>query len=93
MVNHQGQFLSCDCLDVPWISCLDSEPRQGTGLFPNTREYSRYFGLGGRVAKLLGDDTIVMDAVGGERASLLGYSEGGAPATPPAGTTHTSERS
>lgn len=31
--NRQSQFLWFDRLDVPWISCLDSESRQGTGLF------------------------------------------------------------
>ena len=31
--NRQSHFLWFDRLDVPWISCLDSESRQGTGSF------------------------------------------------------------
>ena len=31
--NRQSHFLWFDRLDVPWISCLDSESRQGIGLF------------------------------------------------------------
>jgi hypothetical protein len=31
--NRQRHFLWCDRLDVPWISCLDSESCQGIGLF------------------------------------------------------------
>jgi len=34
--------------------------RMGTGLFPNTREYSRYFGLNDRRLALAKPDAIVM---------------------------------
>jgi aspartate carbamoyltransferase catalytic subunit len=39
---------------------IQKERLAGAGLFPNTREYSRYFGLGLRMAERLGKDTIVM---------------------------------
>src|SRR5262249_47372079 len=34
--------------------------RIGSGLFPNTREYSRYFGLGARLLERAKPDAIVM---------------------------------
>jgi aspartate carbamoyltransferase catalytic subunit len=46
--------------DVVMMLRIQKERLDGAGLFPNTREYSRYFGLGGRVAKLLRPDAIIM---------------------------------
>src|SRR5204862_7082566 len=46
--------------DVVMMLRIQKERAQGPGLFPNTREYSRYFGLGPRLAARLRDDAIVM---------------------------------
>ena len=46
--------------DVVMMLRIQKERLDGAGLFPNTREYSRYFGLGGRVVKLLKPDAIIM---------------------------------
>ena len=46
--------------DVVMMLRIQKERLGGPGLFPNTREYSRYFGLGPRAASLLRDDAIVM---------------------------------
>jgi aspartate carbamoyltransferase catalytic subunit len=45
--------------DVVMMLRIQKE-RMGTGLFPNTREYSRYFGLGPRNLELAKPDAIVM---------------------------------
>ncbi len=39
---------------------IQKERAQGPSLYPNNREYSRYFGLGPRLLELLADDAIVM---------------------------------
>jgi aspartate carbamoyltransferase catalytic subunit len=46
--------------DVVMMLRIQKERLDGAGLFPNTREYSRYFGLGGRLAKTLKPDAIIM---------------------------------
>jgi aspartate carbamoyltransferase catalytic subunit len=46
--------------DVVMMLCIQLERLHGAGLFPNTREYSRYFGLGPRLAATLKPDAIVM---------------------------------
>jgi aspartate carbamoyltransferase catalytic subunit len=46
--------------DVVIMLRIQKERLDQTSLFPNTREYSRYFGLGMRMAARLGKDTIVM---------------------------------
>ncbi len=46
--------------DVVMMLRIQSERLGGAGLFPNTREYSRYFGLGTRLAATLKPDAIVM---------------------------------
>jgi aspartate carbamoyltransferase catalytic subunit len=46
--------------DVVMMLRIQKERIEGPGLFPNTREYSRYFGLGPRLAGRLKDDAIVM---------------------------------
>ncbi len=46
--------------DVVIMLRIQKERLDQTSLFPNTREYSRYFGLGPRLAATLGKDTIVM---------------------------------
>jgi aspartate carbamoyltransferase catalytic subunit len=46
--------------DVVIMLRIQQERLDGAGLFPNTREYSRYFGLGLRLAERLKPDTIVM---------------------------------
>jgi aspartate carbamoyltransferase catalytic subunit len=46
--------------DVVIMLRIQKERLDQTSLFPNTREYSRYFGLGQRMAARLGKDTIVM---------------------------------
>ena len=46
--------------DVVMMLRIQSERIEGVGPFPDTREYSRTFGLGGRVGRLLGERTIVM---------------------------------
>ncbi len=45
--------------DVVMMLRIQKE-RMGTGLFPNTREYSRYFGLNDRRLALAKPDAIVM---------------------------------
>lgn len=49
-----------DGADVVMMLRIQKERLAGPGLFPNTREYSRYFGLGPRLAGRLKDDAIVM---------------------------------
>jgi aspartate carbamoyltransferase catalytic subunit len=49
-----------DGADVVMMLRIQKERLDGAGLFPNTREYSRYFGLGGRLAKTLKSDAIIM---------------------------------
>jgi aspartate carbamoyltransferase catalytic subunit len=46
--------------DVVMMLRIQKERLDGAGLFPNTREYSRYFGLGQRMAATLKPDAIVM---------------------------------
>jgi aspartate carbamoyltransferase catalytic subunit len=46
-------------VDVVMMLRIQKE-RMGTGLFPNTREYSRYFGLNDRRLALANPDAIVM---------------------------------
>jgi aspartate carbamoyltransferase catalytic subunit len=46
--------------DVVMMLRIQAERAHGAGLFPNTREYSRYFGLGPRLAATLKPDAIVM---------------------------------
>jgi aspartate carbamoyltransferase catalytic subunit len=46
--------------DVIIMLRIQLERLGGAGLFPNTREYSRYFGLGPRLAATLKPDAIVM---------------------------------
>ena len=46
--------------DVVMMLRIQLERLGGAGLFPNTREYSRYFGLGPRLAATLKQDAIVM---------------------------------
>jgi aspartate carbamoyltransferase catalytic subunit len=46
--------------DVVMMLRIQKERLDGAGLFPNTREYSRYFGLGGRLAGTLKKDAIIM---------------------------------
>jgi aspartate carbamoyltransferase catalytic subunit len=46
--------------DVVMMLRIQLERLGGAGLFPNTREYSRYFGLGPRLAATLEPDAIVM---------------------------------
>ena len=46
--------------DVVMMLRIQLERLDGAGLFPNTREYSRYFGLGPRLAATLKPDAIVM---------------------------------
>jgi aspartate carbamoyltransferase catalytic subunit len=46
--------------DVVIMLRIQKERLDGAGLFPNTREYSRYFGLGPRLAERLPPDAIVM---------------------------------
>ena len=46
--------------DVVMMLRIQKERASGPGLFPNTREYSRYFGLGSRAAALLKEDAIIM---------------------------------
>jgi aspartate carbamoyltransferase catalytic subunit len=46
--------------DVVMMLRIQLERLHGAGLFPNTREYSRYFGLGPRLAATLKPDAIVM---------------------------------
>jgi aspartate carbamoyltransferase catalytic subunit len=46
--------------DVVMMLRIQQERLDKTSLFPNTREYSRYFGLGNRVAAMLKPDAIVM---------------------------------
>jgi aspartate carbamoyltransferase catalytic subunit len=46
--------------DVVMMLRIQKERLDGAGLFPNTREYSRYFGLGGRLAATLKSDAIIM---------------------------------
>jgi aspartate carbamoyltransferase catalytic subunit len=46
--------------DVVMMLRIQKERLDGAGLFPNTREYSRYFGLGPRLYTALKPDAIVM---------------------------------
>jgi aspartate carbamoyltransferase catalytic subunit len=46
--------------DVVMMLRIQKERLDGAGLFPNTREYSRYFGLGQRLYSTLKSDAIVM---------------------------------
>ena len=46
--------------DVVMMLRIQTERLLGPGLFPNTREYSRYFGLGPRLAARLKPDAIIM---------------------------------
>jgi aspartate carbamoyltransferase catalytic subunit len=46
--------------DVVMMLRIQLERLHGAGLFPNTREYSRYYGLGPRLAATLKPDAIVM---------------------------------
>ncbi|HEY7955745.1 MAG TPA: aspartate carbamoyltransferase catalytic subunit [Polyangia bacterium] len=46
--------------DVVMMLRIQKERLDQTSLFPNTREYSRYFGLGPRLAQTLAPDAIVM---------------------------------
>src|SRR6185295_4899100 len=46
--------------DVVIMLRIQQERLDKTSLFPNTREYSRYFGLGPRLAATLKPDAIVM---------------------------------
>jgi aspartate carbamoyltransferase catalytic subunit len=46
--------------DVVMMLRIQKERLDGAGLFPNTREYSRYFGLGQRMAATLKPDAIIM---------------------------------
>jgi aspartate carbamoyltransferase catalytic subunit len=46
--------------DVVMMLRIQLERLHGAGLFPNTREYSRYFGLGPRLAATLKPDAIIM---------------------------------
>jgi aspartate carbamoyltransferase catalytic subunit len=49
-----------DGADVVMLLRIQKERIDGPGLFPNTREYSRYFGLGPRLAERLKPDAIIM---------------------------------
>jgi aspartate carbamoyltransferase catalytic subunit len=49
-----------DGADVVIMLRIQSERLDETSLFPNTREYSRYFGLGPRLAATLKPDAIIM---------------------------------
>jgi aspartate carbamoyltransferase catalytic subunit len=49
-----------DGADVVIMLRIQQERASGARLFPNTREYSRYFGLGLRMAERLKPDAIVM---------------------------------
>jgi len=49
-----------DGADVVMMLRIQQERLGGAGLFPNTREYSRYFGLGPRLAATLKPDAIIM---------------------------------
>src|SRR5262249_28976686 len=46
--------------DVVMMLRIQKERLDGAGLFPNAREYSRYFGLGTRLVALLKPDAIIM---------------------------------
>jgi aspartate carbamoyltransferase catalytic subunit len=46
--------------DVVMMLRIQKERASGPGLFPNTREYSRYFGLGMRIAERLKEGAIIM---------------------------------
>ena len=69
--------------DVVMMLRIQLERLGGAGLFPNTREYSRYFGLGPRLAATLKPDAIVMHpgpinrgveiGSGGRRRRALGH--------------------
>jgi aspartate carbamoyltransferase catalytic subunit len=49
-----------DGADAVIMLRIQQERLGGAGLFPNTREYSRYFGLGARLAERLKTDAIIM---------------------------------
>ena len=58
-VVHDRNEPALEGADVVMMLRIQKE-RMGTGLFPNTREYSRYFGLNERRLALAKPDAIVM---------------------------------
>jgi aspartate carbamoyltransferase catalytic subunit len=58
-VVHDRIEPALEGVDVVMMLRIQKE-RMGTGLFPNTREYSRYFGLNARRLSLAKPDAIVM---------------------------------
>jgi aspartate carbamoyltransferase catalytic subunit len=59
-VVHDRVEAAIDGADVVIMLRIQQERLDGARLFPNTREYSRYFGLGLRMAGRLKPDAIVM---------------------------------
>ncbi len=57
---HDRVEAAIDGADVVIMLRIQQERLDGARLFPNTREYSRYFGLGLRLAERLKSDAIVM---------------------------------
>ncbi len=57
---HDRLEPALDGADVVMMLRIQNERLDGAGPFPNTREYSRYFGLGQAAAARLKPDTIVM---------------------------------
>ena len=55
-----GSPVALDGADVVMMLRIQNERLDGAGPFPNTREYSRYFGLGLAAASRLKEDAIVM---------------------------------
>jgi len=57
---HARPEAAVEGADVVMLLRIQKERMHGPALFPNTREYSRYFGLGPRLAERMKDDAIVM---------------------------------
>jgi aspartate carbamoyltransferase catalytic subunit len=57
---HERVETAVEGADVVIMLRIQNERLGGTPLFPNTREYSRYFGLGPRLAARLKPDAIIM---------------------------------
>ena len=57
---HERIESAVEGADVVMMLRIQQERLDKTSLFPNTREYSRYFGLGARLAARLSPDAIVM---------------------------------
>jgi aspartate carbamoyltransferase catalytic subunit len=57
---HARVESAVDGADVVMMLRIQNERLEKAPVFPNTREYSRYFGLGARLAAQLRDDAIIM---------------------------------